>query len=272
MALVNVNGVTFNIARAGTGPPLVLLHGFTGSTTTWAEHVPDFSLEFATVVVDLVGHGATSVPAEPERYRMEHAVADLTELLDRLNISRATLLGYSMGGRVALQFAVAQPATVAALVLESSSPGIADPAERAARVRSDEALADFIEQEGIAAFVNRWESLPLFASQTRLPAATREALHRQRLANDPVGLANSLRGLGQGAQPPLHDRLGEVEAPALLIVGEEDAKFRCLAAGMSSAMPAARVGTIAGAGHAPHLEQPQAFRRMVLDFLRAMDW
>jgi 2-succinyl-6-hydroxy-2,4-cyclohexadiene-1-carboxylate synthase len=212
------------------------------------------------------------VPAEPERYDMEQAVADLTALLDRLGISRAAWLGYSMGGRVALQFAEAQPARVAALVLESASPGIADPAERAARVRSDEALADFIEQEGIAAFVDRWERLPLFASQVRLPDATREALYRQRLANDPVGLANSLRGIGQGAQAPIHDRLGEVEAPALLVVGEEDAKFRCLAADMCSAMPAARVETIAGAGHAPHLEQPNAFQEIVLDFLTDLDW
>jgi 2-succinyl-6-hydroxy-2,4-cyclohexadiene-1-carboxylate synthase len=271
MTLVEVNGVTFNVARTGAGPALILLHGFTGSTTTWAEHVPVFAREFDTVAVDLLGHGASSMPAERERYGMQHAVADLTALLDRLSISRAAWLGYSMGGRVALQFAVAQPEMVAALVLESASDGISDQEERASRVRSDEALADFIEQEGMAAFVDRWERLPLFASHARLPDATREALRRQRLANDPVGLANSLRGTGQGAQRPLHDRLGEVKAPALLLVGEEDAKFRCLAADMCRAMPAARVETIAGAGHAPHLEQPWAFQQIVLDFLRDVD-
>src|SRR5262249_40601079 len=155
--------------------------------------------------------------AEPARYRMEHAVADLTGLLDRLGIARAAWLGYSMGGRVALQLAVAQPARVAALVLESASPGIADPAERAARVRGDGALADFVAREGIGAFVARWEGLPLFASQDRLPSATRAALRRQRLANGPVGLANSLRGLGQGAQAPLCDELGSAEVPTLLV-------------------------------------------------------
>jgi 2-succinyl-6-hydroxy-2,4-cyclohexadiene-1-carboxylate synthase len=271
VAHVAVNGVRFNVARAGAGPALVLLHGFTGSTTTWEPHIPVFARDFDTVAIDLLGHGASAVPAEPARYRMEHAIADLCSLLDRLGIARAVWLGYSMGGRVALQFAIAQPARVAVLVLESASPGIADPAERAARVRSDEVLADFAEREGIAAFVDRWERLPLFASQARLPAAIRDGLRGQRLANDPVGLANSLRGLGQGAQVALHDRLGEVEMPTLLVVGEEDAKFRCLATEMSSAMPVARVEVVAGSGHAPHLEQPQAFQRVVSDFLKSLD-
>ena len=272
MTHVDVNGVCFNVERAGAGPALVLLHGFTGSSTTWADHVPVFAREFDTVAVDLLGHGASAVPINPERYRMEHAVADLTGLLDQMNISQAAWLGYSMGGRVALQYAVAQPARVAALVLEGASPGIADPTERAARVRSDKALADFVEREGLAAFVDHWERLPIFASQARLSAATWDSVHRQRLTNDPVGLANSLRGLGQGAQEPLHDRLGDVEAPTLLVVGEEDAKFRYLATEMASAMPGARVEVVAGSGHAPHLEQPHEFQRIVLDFLRSLDW
>ena len=271
MTHVDVNGVCFNVERAGAGPALVLLHGFTGSSTTWANHVPVFAREFDTVAVDLLGHGASAVPIDPERYRMEHAVADLTGLLDQMNISRAAWLGYSMGGRVALQYAVAQPARVAALVLEGASPGIADPTERAARVRSDKALADFVEREGLAAFVDHWERLPIFASQARLSAATWDSVHRQRLTNDPVGLANSLRGLGQGAQEPLHDRLGDVEAPTLLVVGEEDAKFRYLATEMVSAMPAARVEVVAESGHAPHLEQPHEFQRIVVDFLRSVD-
>ena len=143
MTHVDVNGVCFNVERAGAGPALVLLHGFTGSSTTWADHVPVFAREFDTVAVDLLGHGASAVPIDPERYRMEHAVADLTGLLDQMNISRAAWLGYSMGGRVALQYAVAQPARVAALVLEGASPGIADPAERASRVRERRSVGRF---------------------------------------------------------------------------------------------------------------------------------
>jgi 2-succinyl-6-hydroxy-2,4-cyclohexadiene-1-carboxylate synthase len=202
---------------------------------------------------------------------MERTVEDLVAILDRLGIERATWLGYSMGGRVALGAAVMAPSRVAALVLEGASPGIADPLERAARVRDDEALAEFVEREGVAAFVERWEALPLFASQTRLPEEVRAAQRRQRLANNLRGLANSLRGVGQGAQPPLLDRLGEVGVPALLLAGAEDAKFRRLAQELAAAMPMAQVAVIADAGHAAHLEQPAAFERAVLRFLRSLD-
>ena len=270
---IAVDGLTYRVERAGAGagPTLVLLHGFTGSTATWAPFLPAFAREFDTVAIDLPGHGATEAPGDPARYRMERTVADLAAVLERLGIARAAWLGYSLGGRVALGVAALAPSRVAALVLEGASPGIGDPAERAARVRSDEALAARIERDGIERFVDEWEGLPLFASQSRLPADVRAAHRRQRLANSPLGLANCLRGIGQGAQPPLHDRLGEITAPALLLAGAEDAKFRRLAAEMAAAMPAAEVTVIEGAGHAAHLEQPRAFEEAVLAFLRRLD-
>jgi 2-succinyl-6-hydroxy-2,4-cyclohexadiene-1-carboxylate synthase len=265
-----VNGVDYHVERTGSGPALVLLHGFTGSTATWAPHIPVFARDFQTVAIDFLGHGASAVPADPARYRLEHTVADLAALLDELGITRAVWLGYSMGGRVALGVAAAQPAMVEALVLESAGPGIADPAERAARAEADEQLAEVIEREGTEAFVDRWERLPLFASHARLPASTRAALRGQRLANIPVGLANSLRGLGQGAQPPLHDRLAGVEVPTLFVVGEEDTKYRRFADESAATMPRAQIAVVAGSGHAPHLEQPEVFRRVVLDFLGSL--
>ena len=270
---VAVDGLTYHVERAGVGagPALVLLHGFTGSTATWAPFLPAFAREFDTVAIDLPGHGATDAPGDPARYRMERTVADLAAILERLGIGRAAWLGYSLGGRVALGVAALAPSRVVALVLEGASPGIADPAERAARVRADEALAARIERDGIERFVDEWAGLPLFASQARLPAEIRTAHRRQRLANSPLGLANSLRGIGQGAQPPLHDRLGEITAPALLLAGAEDAKFRRLAAEMAAAMPAAEVLVIEGAGHAAHLEQPRAFEEAVLAFVRRHD-
>jgi 2-succinyl-6-hydroxy-2,4-cyclohexadiene-1-carboxylate synthase len=272
VARVDVNGIHLNVERAGSGPPLVLLHGFTGSVATWAPQIAVFARDFDTIAIDLLGHGASAVPTDPARYRMEQAVEDLITLLKRLGVGRAAWLGYSMGGRVALQVAVARPERVAALVLEGASAGIADAEARRARVCSDESLADFIEREGIAAFVDRWERLGLFANQTRLPADVRAALRRQRMANSPVGLANSLRGMGQGAQPPLHGRLAEVVAPILLVVGEEDKKFRNVAAEMAAMIPGVQLAVVAAAGHAAHLEQPDAFDGVVLDFLTSLDW
>jgi 2-succinyl-6-hydroxy-2,4-cyclohexadiene-1-carboxylate synthase len=200
---------------------------------------------------------------------MERCVADLLALLDALEIARADVLGYSMGGRVALHLAAAAPERVGALVLESSSPGIADAAERQTRIAADEALADAIEREGLAAFVERWERLPLFASQAALPDDTRARLHAQRLRNNPLGLANSLRGMGTGQQTSLWDRLAGLDMRTLLIAGELDVKYRALAVEMQALLPNARTVIVPGVGHAVHLEQPQRFAENVLEFLRS---
>jgi 2-succinyl-6-hydroxy-2,4-cyclohexadiene-1-carboxylate synthase len=264
---IRTNDIQLHIEIDGAGPPLLLLHGFTGSGSSWADLSARLAPARRTIAVDLIGHGQSDAPAEPGRYRMEHCVEDLLALLDALDIQRTELLGYSMGGRVALQLAAAAPDRIRALVLESSSPGLADPPERQARVAADEALADSIEREGLAAFVERWEQLPLFASQATLPAAVRERQRAQRLQNSPAGLANSLRGMGTGRQSSLWPRLPELRLPALLIAGELDAKYCAIARQMAAALPNARLAIVPGAGHAVHLERPEGFAALVQQFL-----
>jgi 2-succinyl-6-hydroxy-2,4-cyclohexadiene-1-carboxylate synthase len=172
-----------------------------------------------------------------------------------------------MGGRVALNLALHAPNRFWALVLESASPGIADPVEREARRNSDAALAEAIERAGIVAFVDRWQALPLFATQARLPASVREALRRQRLDNNPQGLANSLRGLGAGMQEPVLQRLGQVRIPTLLLAGALDAKYCALAGQMAATLPDNRLRTVPESGHIVHLEQPAVFADTVQQFL-----
>lgn len=267
MSRISGNGIHLNAAASGHGPPLVLLHGFTGSAANWQPHVAVFEKRFRAIAIDLLGHGGSDSPADPARYRMERCVEDLISVFDQLGLGRVNLLGYSMGGRVALHVAAAHPDRVRALVLESASPGLAAPAERAARMASDEALADFVEREGLEAFVDRWEQLPLFASQTRLPASVRAELRAQRMQNNRRGLANSLRGLGTAAQPPLWDRLSELRMPTLLIAGELDQKFAAIARSVAGALPNARLALVPDAGHTVHLEQPEIFDRLVLEFM-----
>ncbi len=267
MTSLRVDGARLSVHLQGEGPALLLLHGFTGSNAMWTPHLAAFE-GFTTVSVDLLGHGESDAPPTPNRYRMERCVDDLTSLLNHLEIERVAVLGYSMGGRVALQLALRAPGRLWALVLESASPGIDDDAEREDRVRSDAALADEIERNGIDAFVDRWQALPLFASQSRLSAAAREELRRHRLRNSPVGLANSLRGAGAGQEAPVLNRLGEIRIPTLLIAGALDQKYVALARKMSDALPCARMHVVPDAGHATHLEQPEAFGRVVREFLR----
>jgi len=266
---VKLGDLCLNVECAGRGEPLLLLHGFTGSARTWGSVLPALGEGFRTVAVDLIGHGASDSPAEAARYVMERCTEDLACLLDRLAIERAHVLGYSMGARVALAFALARGERVRRLVLESGSPGLQDPAERAARAAHDRALAAGIERDGVPLFVDAWMAQPFFATQRRLPATLLDEARRQRLACSAVGLANSLRGMGTGAQPPLWNRLDGLAVPTLLVAGDEDSKFRILARRMAERLPDARVTVIAGAGHNTHLEQPAAFTAAVLEFLTA---
>jgi 2-succinyl-6-hydroxy-2,4-cyclohexadiene-1-carboxylate synthase len=247
---------------------LVLLHGFTGSTESWAAHGPVFASYYRTIVVDLLGHGQTEAPTDPTRYTIEQSASDLAGLLTTIAPGPINLLGYSMGGRLALYFALHYPYLVQQLILESASPGLPDATAQQERVRSDEKLANDIETQGMAAFVERWEALPLFATQQALPAATQSTLHKQRLRNRPHGLANSLRGMGTGAQPSLWEQLSTLSVPTLLLAGALDQKFRVIAEQMATYLPKATVAIIPDAGHTIHLEQPKAFQTAVINFLQ----
>ena len=248
---------------------LFLLHGFTGSAAGWAAHVDAFvAAGIHVVAIDMLGHGLSDAPSDPDRYHIERCRDDLVALAASLDLQPGTvdLLGYSMGGRIALFTALS--GFFRRLILESASPGIADSTERLARRVADEQLADSIERDGIAAFVARWEALPLFASQRTLPDAVQSRVRYERLRNTPHGLANSLRGVGTGTQPALHDQLVALTIPTLLIAGALDAKYVASAQQMAAALPHAQVAIVPDAGHTVHLERPAIFDTLVTNFVQ----
>ncbi len=270
---IPVRGVTYSGRCWGPsqGPRVVLLHGFTGSSASWEGVAPALAQAgYRVWAPDLLGHGHTDAPDDPQRYTMAQVAADLVALFQHRELSLEGqplhLLGYSMGGRLALYLALDHPEWIHSLVLESASPGLDDPIQRGARRRQDEALAARILAQGIPSFVEAWERLPLWASQARLSPEVRRRLRQQRLQNRPQGLANSLRGMGTGAQPSLWPRLAELQMPVLLLVGAEDAKYVALGRRMAACIPSARLRVVPQAGHTVHLEQPEAFIRHLLDF------
>jgi 2-succinyl-6-hydroxy-2,4-cyclohexadiene-1-carboxylate synthase len=268
MTAVLVDDRRWDVHVQGAGPALLLLHGFTGRATSWGAHATALARDFRVVAPDLPGHGGSSVPVDPRCASVERSADDLAEILERLDAAPADVVGYSLGARIALQLAVTHPGVVRRLVLESPSAGLATERQRAARRVADEARATLLERQGIGAFVDAWEREPVFASQASLPSAVAARLRAERLRNRPDGLAASLRGAGQGSMEPLHDRLGSVTSRTLVIAGGLDPTGVERAEVVAAGIPGARLEVVAGSGHAPHLETPDAFRSLVLAFLK----
>jgi 2-succinyl-6-hydroxy-2,4-cyclohexadiene-1-carboxylate synthase len=240
--------------QVGKGPPVVLVHGFTQTRRAWWPVAGLLSGLNTFTLVDAPGHGGSD--------RVRAGLWEGAGLLGATG-GRAAYAGYSMGGRLCLHLALARPELVDRLVLVSSSPGIEDPGQRAARRAADEVLAERIEAEGVDGFVGWWLTQPLFAT---LPAAAAD--RDGRLANTAEGLASSLRLAGAGSQQPLWDRLGELAMPTLVLAGDLDVTYTEIARRMAGQIgDNAELVLIPGAGHACHLERLDAFCVVLADFL-----
>jgi 2-succinyl-6-hydroxy-2,4-cyclohexadiene-1-carboxylate synthase len=271
---LDIRGATYHLAIEGdpaAEPVVILLHGFSGSGSDWADQIPRLrAMGRATVAIDLLGHGRSDTSEDPARYSMASTVRDLDSILATLGIESADWVGYSMGGRVALHFALAHPARVRSLVLESASAGIEDPGSRERRRHADDALAARIEERGMEWFADYWGMLPLFETQWELPAETVRALRARRLSNEPAGLAHSLRGMGQGAHDYVGGRLPSLGCDTLFLAGERDPKYVEVARRASAAVPGASCAIVPGVGHTVHLEAPDAFAEKVASHWNAV--
>lgn len=232
----------------------MLLHGFTHTGASWGPVVAALAERYEATAPDIRGHGSASG-------RRPVTLAAVLGDVAASAADRFTLVGYSMGGRIALHVALGVKDRLDRLVLIGASPGIADDAERQRRQQADERLADEIERLTVEEFARRWADTPVLSDQ---PAAVRAAADADRRRNTPAGLAAALRGLGTGALPPVWDRLGELTMPVALVAGERDERFRRIAGEMASEMPTARVVVVPGAGHAVHLEAPGAVASIIV--------
>ncbi len=249
------------------GAPLVLfLHGFLGSADDWAGILPAFEPSFRCAAVDLPGHGGSAATTSDLPYTFLETATALIELIDEIDVPSFSLVGYSMGGRLALYVAAIYAMRVDRIVLESASPGLRTEQERAERRQHDEQRARELEDGELAAFVRQWYEQPLFTSLAKYPEK-REALIARRTRNSARGLAASLRGMGTGVQPPLWVEWAANTIPALLVTGEQDPKFVALGREMAQGCTASRLAVVPGAGHCVHYENPSAYTTLVKAFL-----
>lgn len=236
---------------------MVALHGFTGSgedfEALW-EHLPE---GVSVAAPDLVGHGQTEAPESVERYAIGRCADDVLAISEAcFGAVKPVLLGYSMGGRVALTLAARDPRRWSALVLIGATPGIEGEPERAARRAVDAERARMIRDIGVEAFADWWRQVPIIATQSRTPERYRVLMEVRRRQNSSTGLANSLLGMGTGAMPSLWGALSPLALPVWLVTGAEDEKFTGIAERMLEALPRGHHIVIPGAGHAAHLESP----------------
>ena len=243
--------------RDGSGPPVVLLHGFGQTGRCWGPLAAALARDHDVLRLDAPGHGGSSAVAAdlPTTGRLVAAAG-----------GAAVYLGYSMGARMALHVASEAPESVRGLVLLGGTPGIEDDGERAERHTADLALAARIRRDGVPAFVDHWLALPMFAG---LPPEGRFVDERRR--NTAEGLATSLELAGTGAQAPLWSALPAIHVPVLVLAGADDHRYAAIAERTAAAIgPNATVELVPGAGHSAHLEQPARFVDIVRPWLRAV--
>jgi 2-succinyl-6-hydroxy-2,4-cyclohexadiene-1-carboxylate synthase len=232
---------------------LALLHGFGGSCHSWERVIARLDGErYRPHAIDLRGHGSAR---DRRPITLDACAQDVAQAVE----GEFVLCGYSMGGRVALTVALAHPHRVTRLVLVSTTAGLASDRDRRERVDADESLARELESATPTAFAARWRSQPLFASD---PPWLDELARADLGASHPPALAAALRGMGTGAMTPVWDRLGELQMPVTVVVGERDTRYVQLGELLVAALPRGELAVLGG-GHALHLETPEALASLL---------
>ncbi len=257
----------FNYVLIGDGdqPVILFLHGFMGSWQDFQEVANLLQNDFCCLLVDLPGHGKTEVNCNLD-YRMERVAIAIIALLGKLAIQQCFLVGYSMGGRLALYLAVYFPQYFQKVVLESASPGLKHKADRENRIKQDLNVVNRLKSEDLSVFLQHWYSNPLFSSFIKHPNYQKAIA--QKMANDPQKLTISLIHMGLGIQPPLWDHLKFIQLPILLIVGELDFKFTAINQRISVLSPQFLIEIVKNTDHNVHFEQSFKFAQLLKDFLK----
>ncbi len=233
---------------------IVALHGFTGSGADFDPLRPLLPAQTELIAPDFPGHGHKAHQRRASEYALESHLQLISEAVGPAE--PVTLLGYSMGGRLALHWSVAHPERVRRLILIGASPGLPKPAQRDERRLADADLANFIRTQGLPAFFKYWYNQTFFASLMALPPERLDPILSRRAENQPEALALSLENVGTGTLPSLWHRLKELRMPIDIVTGEHDVKFTRVAHEMGAHLPKARLSVVEHAGHAVHLEQP----------------
>jgi len=265
-----LDNLNYEVSGERRSPAILFLHGFMGSSADWRGVMAALEERSLCIAVDLPGHG-TSLGLTPETYTIEGVARAVIGALNELEVEPPMIVGYSLGGRLALYLALRFPERCAGLFLESASPGLESADERTARRAADEERAKRLEFGDFEAFLEDWHRQPLFASLARDEKLLRRTIEARR-RNDPGELARSLRGMGTGSQPSLWGELEGLSVPALAVAGGLDEKYAGISSRMAGLSPWMESLVVPEAGHNVHEETPTAYISLLARFLDGLSF
>jgi pimeloyl-ACP methyl ester carboxylesterase len=249
MQKINRDGVEIYYEVHGSGPPLLLTHGYSSTSAMWQGQIEALSKHHKLVLWDMRGHGRSDYPSDPAAYSEALTVGDMAALLDEVSATRAIVGGLSLGGYMSLAFYRAHPERVRALLIIDTGPGF----------KKDDARDAWNQRAHDTAERYKREGLPVLQTLSRERSSVS---HRNA-----SGLANAARGNLTQRDARVIESLPAIKVPALVIIGADDAPFLAASDYMATKIPGAKKAIIPSAGHAVNMDQPQAFLEAVLPFL-----
>jgi len=261
---IEIENIKYHIEVKGEGKPIICLHGFSEDLSTWKL----IELEgYQLILIDLIGHGKSDKPKPCKYYSLKVILKHLNKLIFQLGLKRYSMLGYSMGGRITLAYALTYPKEIDKLILESASYGEDGFLNRLKRRRNDLNLAKSIEENGIEWFTQYWSDLSIFKSQRKLPKVIINEINKRRLANSTLALSNTLKGTGQGEFPCLKSQIIKLNMSILYISGEYDKKYEAVGKNFEKLNRNIKHVVINACGHNTHIENVNAFVEILNKFL-----
>lgn len=248
MPLLDRDGVHLYYEVHGTGPTVLLTHGYSATSAMWKPNLAALAQQYRLIVWDMRGHGQSDSPPDPAAYSEEATVGDMVALLEAQGVRQAVVGGLSLGGYMSLAFYLAHPDRVRALMLFDTGPGYKNDEARAGWNRRAEETARALETRGLAAL---GRSAEVVASS-----------HRSA-----QGLAHAARGMLAQRDARVIGALEAITVPTLVLAGAKDEPFLAATEYMARKIPGATKVIIPDAGHAANLDQPEAFNQAVLAFL-----
>ncbi|QZZ02859.1 2-succinyl-6-hydroxy-2,4-cyclohexadiene-1-carboxylate synthase [Staphylococcus arlettae] len=256
----------FHGAQITTDNLIILLHGFISDHSSFDDHIDTLNQHANVLTIDLPGHG-DDISANDVTWDFDFIAQQLDEVIRLYASYNIYLHGYSMGGRVALYYALYGNMALTGLILESTSPGIATDSECEERQNVDNARAKVLEIAGLEIFVNDWEKLPLFYTQYELEKPIRKRIRNMRMNQDPYKLAKALRDYGSGYMPSLWSEITHIDIPVAILAGALDQKFVAIGNKMTNLIPRSKFYEVPHVGHTIHVEDASEFDKIVVGFL-----